>query len=81
MVNPLVEASHGNESELLARLPQTVSDFEKAVAAQDFDLVTPLVGEAISLIRNVRPAADIVREMAADAARILNRAQAPLVQG
>jgi hypothetical protein len=26
----------------------------------------------------VRPAADIVREMAADAARILNRAQAPL---
>ena len=79
--NPLIETWHGNESELLARLPETVSTFEKAVAAQDFDVVTPLVGEAISLIRDVRPAADIVRDMARDAARILNRAEAPLVQG
>ena len=55
--------------------------YEKAVAAQDFDIVTPLVGEAISLIHDVRPAADIVHEMARDAARILNRAEAPLVQG
>ncbi|MGO9155661.1 NAD(P)H-dependent flavin oxidoreductase [Mycobacterium sp.] len=82
VVNPLIEAWHGNESELLARLPETVSTFEKAVAAQDFDVVTPLVGEAISLIHDVRPAADIVREMAdlaaVQAARILNRAQAPL---
>jgi nitronate monooxygenase len=81
VINPLIETWHGNESELLARLPEAVSTYEKAVAAQDFDVVTPLVGEAISLIHDVRPAADIVREMAADAARILNRDQAPLVQG
>jgi nitronate monooxygenase len=81
VINPLIEAWHGNESELLARLPETVSAFEKAVTAQDFDVVTPLVGEATSLIHSVRPAADIVREMAIDAARILNRAEAPLVQG
>ena len=81
VINPLIETWHGNESELLARLPETVSTFEKAVAAQDFDVVTPLVGEAISLIHDVRPAADIVREMATDAARILNRAEAPLIQG
>jgi nitronate monooxygenase len=81
VVNPLIEAWHGNESELLTRLPETVNAFEKAIAAQDFDVVTPLVGEAISLIHDVRPAADIVHEMAADAAthaaRILNRVAAP----
>ena len=81
IINPLIETWHGNESELLPCLPETVTAFEKAVAAQDFDVVTPLVGEAISLIHDVRRAADIVHEMARDAARILNRAEAPLVQG
>jgi hypothetical protein len=32
-----------------------VSTFETAVAEQDFDVVTPLVGEAMSLIHEVRP--------------------------
>ena len=71
--NALIEAWHGNESELSACLPETVSTFEKAVAEQDFDVVTPLVGEAISLIHEVRSAADIVRDMARDATRILDR--------
>jgi nitronate monooxygenase len=81
IINPLIETWHGSESELLPCLPETATAFEKAVAAQDFDVVTPLVGEAISLIHDVRPAADIVHEMARDAARILNRAEVPLVQG
>lgn len=82
MANPLIEAWHGNESELSACLPETVRTFEKAVAEQDFDVVTPLVGEAISLIHSVRPAVDIVRDMVDDAGRILNRAEAAhLVQG
>jgi nitronate monooxygenase len=76
ITNPLIEAWHGNESGLSARLPETVRTFQKAVAEQDFDVVTPLVGEAISLIHAVRPAADIVRDMVADATRILNRAEA-----
>ena len=80
--NPFVDGWHGNESELWTQLPETVRIFQKAVAEQDFDVVTPLVGEAISLIHDVRPAADIVRDMVADATRILNRAEAPrLVQG
>jgi nitronate monooxygenase len=72
--NALVDKFHGNEAELVARLPETVDDFNKAVAAQDFDVITPLVGEAIGLVREVRPAADIVHGMVADATRILNRA-------
>ena len=73
VTNPLIEAWHGNESELRARLPEAVSAFKKAVAEQDFTVVTPIVGEAISLVHDVRPAADIVRDMVGDAARILNR--------
>jgi nitronate monooxygenase len=78
VINPLIETWHGNESGLRARLPEAVSTFKKAVAEQDFDVVTPLVGEAISLIHDVRPAADIVHDMVDDANRILNRADAPL---
>ncbi len=73
VINPLIRTWHGNEAELLTQLPDVVNTFTKAAAEQDFDIVTPLVGEAISLIHDVRPAEDIVREMAADAARILNR--------
>jgi nitronate monooxygenase len=74
VTNPLIEAWHGNESELRARLPEAVSAFQKALTEQDFNVVTPIVGEAISLIHDVRPAADIVREMISDATRTLNRA-------
>jgi nitronate monooxygenase len=73
VTNPLIEAWHGNESQLEACLPETVGTFEKVVAEQDFDVVTPLVGEVISLIHEVRPAADIVREMVHYATRILDR--------
>jgi nitronate monooxygenase len=74
--NALVDKFHGNEAELVARLPETVKDFHNAVAAQDFEVITPLVGEAIGLVREVRPAADVVHGMVADAARILNRGPA-----
>jgi nitronate monooxygenase len=53
-----------------------VETFEKAVVAEDFDAAAMLVGEAIGLVRDIRPAADIVRDMARDAARILGRAPA-----
>jgi nitronate monooxygenase len=49
-----------------------VSTFEAAVAAEDFDAAAILVGEVIGRIDGVRPAADIVAGMAADADRILN---------
>jgi nitronate monooxygenase len=70
--NPFVDGWHGNESELLASLPDAVSTFEAAVAAEDFDVAAIFVGEAVGRIDNVRPAADIVADMAAEAERILN---------
>jgi nitronate monooxygenase len=71
--NPFVDGWHGNEAELLASLPDAVSTFEAAVAAQDFDIAAILIGEAVGLIHAVRPAAAIVAEMVAEANRILNR--------
>jgi nitronate monooxygenase len=71
--NPFVDGWHGNESELLSSLPDAVSAFETAVAAEDFTAAAIFVGEVIGRIDDVRPAADLVAEMAADADRILNR--------
>ncbi len=71
--NSLIQAWHGNESELIRRLPDLLGAFENAVAAEDFEMATVLVGEAVGLISRVGPAADIVSEMVCDATRILNR--------
>src|SRR5271155_5512658 len=70
--NRFVDGWHGNESELLSSLPDVVNTFETAVAAEDFDIAAIFVGEAIGRIGDVRPAAGIVADMAAEANRILN---------
>ncbi|OBJ55418.1 NAD(P)H-dependent flavin oxidoreductase [Mycobacterium asiaticum] len=71
--NALIRRWHGNEAELQSRLPEVVTAYQQGVAAEDFDVDTVLVGEAVGLIRDIRPAADIVADMVADATRILNR--------
>ncbi|HYB36268.1 MAG TPA: nitronate monooxygenase [Mycobacterium sp.] len=71
--NSFLDTWHGNEVQLSASLPEAVGTFDKAVAAEDFDTAAIFVGEAIGLIHEVRPAADIMRQMVSDAARILNR--------
>ncbi|WP_156690093.1 NAD(P)H-dependent flavin oxidoreductase [Mycobacterium sp. Marseille-P9652] len=69
--NPFLDTWHGNDTGLLASLPQVVADYQKAVAAEDFDAAAILVGEGIGRVRDVRPAADIVADMARQAAAIL----------
>lgn len=71
--NAFLDTWHGNEEQLAAALPEAVADYEKSVAAEDFDTAAVLVGEGVGLIDDVRPAADIVHEMVRDAARILNK--------
>lgn len=73
VTNALIRRWHGNETELRSRLPEVVAAYERGVADEDFDVDTVLVGEAVGVIRDIRPAADIVAGMVADAARILNR--------
>lgn len=80
--NSFPDTWHGNEAKLSASLPEAADAFEKAVAAEDFDVAAMLVGEGVGLIHEVSPVADVVGQMVRDAARILNRADAPrLVQG
>jgi nitronate monooxygenase len=71
--NSFLDRWHGNEAQLSASLPEAIETFEKAVAAEDFDAAAILVGEAVGLIREVRPAADIVRDMVRGANEILDR--------
>ncbi|MDP7724685.1 nitronate monooxygenase family protein [Mycobacterium sp. TY814] len=71
--NALIERWHASPDELLARLPETISAYREGVAAEDFDVDTVLVGEAVGLIHEVRPAADILTVMVRDATRIMKR--------
>ncbi|WP_322861484.1 nitronate monooxygenase [Mycobacterium europaeum] len=73
--NDFLDAWHGNEDRLAASLPDAVTDYEKAVAAEDFDTAAILVGEGVGLVRQVRPAADILADMVDQACRILNRSR------
>jgi nitronate monooxygenase len=78
--NSFLDTWHGNETQLLRSLPEAIDTYETGVAADDFDTAAALVGEAVGLIDEVRPAADILRDVARDAAGILGRA-AHSVQG
>jgi nitronate monooxygenase len=71
--NSFLDIWHGNEAQLSASLPEAIETFEKAVAAEDFDAAAILVGEAVGLIHDVRPAADIVLDMVRGATEILDR--------
>jgi nitronate monooxygenase len=73
--NSFLEVWHGNEAQLAASLPEAIDTFEKAVAAEDFDAAAILVGEAVGLIHDIRPAADIVRDMVSGATEILSSVQ------
>lgn len=75
--NTFLDTWHGNEAGLSAQLPEAISAYEKAVGAEDFDTAAILVGEGVGRIREVRPAADIVADMVAEAKCILNRDGAP----
>jgi nitronate monooxygenase len=73
--NSFLDVWHGNEEQLSASLPEAIETFEKAVVAEDFDAAAILVGEAVGLIREVRPVADIVRDMVSGATEILSSVQ------
>ena len=70
--NSFLDVWHGNEAQLAMSLPEAIETFEKAVAAEDFDAAAILVGEGVGLIHDVRPAAEIVRDMVRCATEILD---------
>lgn len=67
---------HGREQELMAVADTEAAKYRAAWAAGDPEGSNTFVGEVVGLIDDIRPAGEIVRGMAADAARRLARVPA-----
>ncbi len=74
LTNAFLDTWHGREAALSAQLPEASGVYEKAVAAEDFDTAAIITGEGVGIIREVRPAADVLADMVSEASHILKRA-------
>lgn len=70
----IVERWHGREDELIANLEAELPGFRMALRAGEADVTPIIYGEGARSVRAVRPAADILHELVADAADYLRRA-------
>lgn len=73
MRNRFVDRWQGDEAALADALEQQTAAYADAVGREDFDTAGLFVGQAVGLMPTVRPAAEIVESMVADAERILGR--------
>jgi nitronate monooxygenase len=73
LCNDFSERWRGREAELLQR-GEEVTRYADARAAGDFDTAAVIAGEAVDLIHDVPPAAEIIERMAAEAADLLAQA-------
>ena len=71
--NEFIDQWHGREDELAERMPQLRAAFAAAVANGDFRMASVHVGEGVGLIREVLPAADIMRGLMAETDEALAR--------
>ena len=71
---------HGREDELRAAAKTEMERYAQAAAAGDATIVSPLVGEAVGLIHDVRPAAKILADIVREAETILQKAPAWVVR-
>ncbi len=62
----------GREIELLQNVKAVASDYAAARAAGNFDVAAVIAGEAVGLIHDIPPAADIIDRIVAEADQILS---------
>jgi len=72
--NGFIDRWHGNEEALRAAVDAEEAGYQQALASGDADNAGVIVGEGVGLIREIAPAGDIVRSVAAEAERRLSRA-------
>jgi nitronate monooxygenase len=72
--NEFSERWRGREAELLQRQNEESPQYDKARAAGDFDTAAVIAGEAVDLISDILPAAEVVERMAAQASSLLEGA-------
>ena len=73
MRNDFIEKWHGHEDELAAMRSAELARVEAAYASGDYDTANVTVGESIGLVNDVPRAADLVRQVAAEAAGCLGK--------
>lgn len=71
--NDLTERWHGREGEIGETLAAERAHYADAAARQDFATAVVFAGEAVDLIHDIRPAAEIVRDLVAGAEQALAR--------
>lgn len=71
--NGFISRWHGREEALEGLKEEEMRQVEAALEEGDFDMANVTVGEAIGLVRDVPPAGDLVRRIAAEAQACLTR--------
>ena len=72
--NAFSERWRGRETELLQRQDEEAALYAEARAAGDFDTAAVIAGEAVDLISDIPPAAEVVERMAREAETLLGGA-------
>lgn len=71
LINDHARRWMGREVELLQRVKEVASDYAAARAAGNFDVAAVIAGEAVGLIHDVPPAAEIVERIVSEAGQLL----------
>lgn len=69
--NEFSERWRGREAELLQHQAEEAARYDKARAAGDFDTAAVIAGEAVDLIADIPPAADVIDRMVSEASTLL----------
>jgi nitronate monooxygenase len=72
LINDHARRWMGREVELLQNVQAVAAEYAAAKAAGDFDIAAVIAGEAVSLIHDIPPAAEIVDRIVTEAGQILN---------
>ncbi len=72
--NAFSERWRGRENELLQHQDEEAARYAAASAANDFDTAAVIAGEAVDLIDDVPPAAEVIQRMVSGATQLLARA-------
>jgi nitronate monooxygenase len=71
LVNDHARRWIGREVELMQNVAAVAADYAAAKAAGNFDIAAVIAGEAVGLIHDIPPAAEIVERIAAEAEQLL----------
>ena len=74
--NKFTDHWHGHEQQLSAE-PHAQQALAAAIAADDHRLAPINAGQGVAMLRTVRPAAEVIDQLCAEAARLLHRAGTP----